>query len=139
LKQLAAALKLAVDPELARDKLLEDLAFLERAAGSVFNSLRDNHLLIDRSEHLQELARFNRQFVALLEDIIAGRPTGAAALLPEGGRELVERIRQDLVRELAEIRETVTSHRLGAGDQEHIVSEEEFKFLLASEESSGDS
>jgi hypothetical protein len=94
--------------------------------------------LIDRSEHLQELARFNRQFVALLEDIIAGRPTGAAALLPEGGRELVERIRQDLARELAEIRETVTSHRLGAGDQEHIVSEEEFKFLLASEESPGD-
>jgi len=134
LKQVTAALKLAVDPGLGREKLLGDLDFLQRAAGSVFASLRDNHLLIDRSEHLQDLARFDRQLVSLLEETASGRSPGTAALLPQGGQEALERIRQALLGELAEIREALSDHRQAPGDHEHIVSEEEFKFLLASEE-----
>src|SRR4030042_2332355 len=86
LKQVASGLKLAVDADLARDRVLEDLAFLERSAGGIFASLRDNHLLIERSDHLQELAGFYRQFLALLEEVAAGKPGGAAPLLSEGGR-----------------------------------------------------
>jgi hypothetical protein len=134
LKQVGAGLKLAVDADLARDRVLEDLAFLERSAGSIFASLRDNHLLIERSDHMQELAGFYRQFLALLEELAAGKPVGAAALLPEGGREAVERIREAIRREQAELRLAITSHRLGAGEHEHIVSEEEFRFLLSPEE-----
>ena len=134
LKQVGAGLKLAVDADLARDRVLEDLAFLERSAGSIFASLRDNHLLIERSDHLQELAGFYRQFLALLEELAAGKPVGAAALLPEGGREAVERIREAIRREQAELRLAISSHRLGAGEHEHIVSEEEFRHLLSPEE-----
>ena len=129
LKQVGAGLKLAVDADLARDRVLEDLAFLERSAGSIFASLRDNHLLIERSDHLQELAGFYRQFLALLEELAAGKPVGAAALLSEGGREAIRR-------ELAELRLAISSHRLGEGEHEHIVSEEEFRFLLSPEEGS---
>jgi hypothetical protein len=136
LKQVGAGLKLAVDADLARDRVLEDLAFLERSAGSIFASLRDNHLLIERSDHLQELAGLYRQFLVLLEELAAGKPVGAAALLPEGGREVVERIREAIRRELAELRLAISSHRLGEGEHEHIVSEEEFRFLLSPEEGS---
>jgi len=136
LKQVSAGLKLAVDADLARDRVLEDLAFLERAASGIFSSLRDNHLLIERSDHLQELAGFYRQFFSLLEELEAGKPAGAAAVLPEGGREMVERIREAIRREQAELRLAISSHRLGAGEHEHIVSEEEFRFLLSPEESS---
>ncbi len=57
-------------------------------------------------------------------------------MLPEGGREVVERIREAIRREQAELRLAISSHRLGAGDHEHIVSEEEFRFLLSPEEGS---
>ena len=133
LKQVTAGLKLAVDAELARDRVLEDLGFLQRSAGGIFASLRENHLLIERSEHLQQLAGFYRQFLALLEELAAGKPAGAAAVLPQGGREVVERIREAIRREQAELRLAISSHRLGAGDHEHIVSEEEFRFLLSPE------
>jgi len=134
LKQVSSGLKLAVDAGLARDKVLEDLAFLERAAGQVSASLQDSRLLIDRSEHLRELMAFNRQFLALLEEVAAGRPAGAAAILPEGGREVVERLREATTRELAALRQTVSNQRLAAADHEHIVSEEEFRHLLSPEE-----
>ncbi len=136
LKQVAAGLKLAVDADLARDRVLEDLGFLQRSAGGIFASLRENHLLIERSDHLQQLAGFYRQFLALLEELAAGKPAGAAAVLPEGGREVIERIREAIRREQAELRLAISSHRLGAGEHEHIVSEEEFRFLLSPEESS---
>ena len=134
LKQVSAGLKLAVDAELARDKVLEDLSFLQRAAGQVSAALQDSRLLIDRSDHLRELSSFNRQFLALLEELAAGRLTGAATLLPEGGREVVERLRQATRLELGALRQAVSTQRLAAADHEHIVSEEEFRHLLSPEE-----
>jgi hypothetical protein len=134
LKQVGAGLKLAVDADLARDRVLEDLGFLQRSAGGIFASLRENHLLIERSEHLQQLAGFYRQYLAVLEELAAGKPAAAPAVLAEGGREVVERIREAIRREQAELRLAISSHRLGAGDHEHIVSEEEFRFLLSPEE-----
>jgi len=134
LKQVSAGLKLAVDAELARDKVLEDLSFLQRAAGQVSAALQDSRLLIDRSDHLRELSSFNRQFLALLEELAAGRLAGSAALLPEGGREVVERLRQATQLELGALRQAVSTQRLAAADHEHIVSEEEFRHLLSPEE-----
>jgi hypothetical protein len=49
---------------------------------------------------------------------------------------MVERIREAIRREQAELRLAISSHRLGAGEHENIVSEEEFRFLLSPEESS---
>jgi hypothetical protein len=134
LKQVSSGLKLAVDAGLARDKILEDLSFLERGAGLVSASLQDSRLLIERSEHLRELASFNRQFLALLEELAGGRLAGAAVILPGGGREVVERLKASTQRELGALRQAASSQRLAAGDHEHIVSEEEFRHLLAPEE-----
>jgi hypothetical protein len=88
--------------------------------------------LIERVEHLNSLAKLNRHLVAALEDIMGGRVPAAAAL--ESERETLARIRQARLEEQSAIREAIAAHRMAAGDQEHIVSEEEFKFLLASEE-----
>lgn len=134
LKQAGSSLKLNVDAELLKDKLIEDLLFLDRSCGSIFSSLQANHMLIDRLDHLKDLAKFNRQYIGLLEDIAKGSLAGASVL--EDQREVLERIRQGRSRELAEIREAIASHRLSAGDKEQIVSEEEFKFLLSSGEDS---
>jgi hypothetical protein len=133
-KQVASALKLAVDAELARDKIMEDLRFLDRSSAAIFHSLAGNHLLIERVEHLNGLAKLNRHLVAALEDVLGGRVPAAAAL--DSDREALGRIRQARLAEQSAIREAIATHRMAAGDQEHMVSEEEFKFLLASEEES---
>ncbi len=132
LKQVGSALKLSVDAELARDKILEDLRFLDRASAAIFNSLAGNHQLIERVEHLNSLAKLNRHLVATLEDVLGSRVPGAAAL--EGEREALGRIRQARLAAQSTIRDAVATQRMAAGDEEHMVSEEEFKFLLASEE-----
>lgn len=131
-KQVAAALKLAVDADLARDKILEDLRFLDRSCAAIFASLAGNHLLIERVEHLNSLARLNRHLVAALEELLSGRAPASGVL--EGERETLNRIRQARLEEQAAIREAIAAQRMAAGDREHIVSEEEFKFLLASED-----
>ena len=132
LKQVGSTLKLSVDAELAREKILEDLRFLDRASAAIFNSLAANHQLIERVEHLNSLAKLNRHLVATLEDILGGKVPGAAAL--EGEREALGRIRQARLAAQSAIREAVATQRMAAGDEEHMVSEEEFKFLLASQE-----
>jgi Mg2+ and Co2+ transporter CorA len=132
LKGVTASLKLNIDTDLYRDKILDDIRFLDKTASSIHQSLKANHLMIDRLAHLKSLQKMNAAFIALLEDILEERLPLASAL--EQDFDLLQRIQSTREAELAGLQEM--SWKLGerAEDQEQIVSEKEFKFLLSSEE-----
>jgi hypothetical protein len=88
--------------------------------------------MIDRFTHLKGLHKLNSSFIALLEDILEERLPLASSL--EQDFDLLQRIQSNRETELAGINEMITKQKGSTGDQDQIVSEEEFKFLLSAEE-----
>jgi hypothetical protein len=131
-KGISASLKLNIDTDLYRDRIIEDIRFLDRTSASIYQSLISNHLMIDRFTHLKGLQKLNSGFIALLEDILEERLPLASSL--EQDFDLLQRIQSNRETELAGINEIIIKQKGLTGDQEQIVSEEEFKFLLSAEE-----
>jgi len=131
-KGITAALKLNIDTALYRDRIVEDIRFLDKTSSTIYQSLKANQLMIDRLNHLKGLRKLNSDFIALLEDILEERLPMAADL--EQDFDLLQRIQSNREVELNGLREMIARLADSAGDQEQIVSEQEFKFLLSPEE-----
>ncbi len=131
-KGISASLKLNIDTNLYRDRIVEDIRFLDKTSSNIFQSLKANHLMIDRLAHMKGLQKLNRDIIALLEEILEERIPLASSL--EQDFDLLQRIQSNRESELAHIKEMVVEHNNASPDQEQIVSEEEFKYLLSSEE-----
>ncbi|UCF97212.1 MAG: hypothetical protein JSV89_18875 [Spirochaetaceae bacterium] len=131
-KGIAAGLKLNIDTDLYRDRIIEDIRFLDKTCSSIYQSLRANHLMIDRLTHLKGLMKLNSIFIELLEDVLEERYPLASAL--EQDFDLLQRIQSTREVELAGLKEMIAKLGDEGVDQEQIVSEQEFKFLLSSDE-----
>ena len=131
-KSISASLLLNIDTDLYRDRIIEDIRFLDKTSASIYQSLKANHLMIDRFTHLKGLQKLNSKVIALLEDILEERFPLASSL--EQDFDLLQRIQSNRETELAGINEMITKQKESTDDQEPIVSEEEFKFLLSTEE-----
>lgn len=132
LKQIDAAFKLNIDAALFKDRIVEEIRFLDTASEDIFQALQNNSLMIDRWEHLKELQKLNRNFVALMEAIVAGKQPLAQAL--EDSVPLIERLLEARRSQLHHIRELTASYQLAQGDADQIVSETEYRYLLSPEE-----
>lgn len=132
LKQITSAFKLSIDTELFRDKVVEDLFFLDRTINGIFSSLKMNSLIIDRLDHLKDLQKLNKDFVQLLEDTLNIHSPFAHYLsdLFEDLQNIKENHQQDIV----EIKEIITGSRFSSVEEDQMVSAEEFKILLSQEE-----
>jgi hypothetical protein len=128
-KGIAAGLKLNIDTGLYRDRILEDIRFLDKTCSSIYQSLKADHLMIDRLTHIKGLQKLNANFIALLGDILEERLPLASAL--EQDFDLLQRIQSNREVELAGLKEMIAKLGEPGGDQEQIVSEQEFKFLLS--------
>jgi hypothetical protein len=135
LKQLRAAFKLNIDAALFKDRLIEEIRFLDAASDEIYQSLQGNTLMIDRWEHLKELQKLNRSFISLMEDILAGEPPLAQAL--EESYPFVERLLEARRSQQNRIRDLTSGYQLSPGEAEQTVSEAEYRHLLSpdSEES----
>ena len=131
-KGISASLLLNIDTDLYRDRIIEDIRFLDKTSASIYQSLKANHLMIDRFTHLKGLQKLNSKVIALLEDILEERLPLASSL--DQDFDLLQRIQSNRETELAGINEMITKQKGSTDDQEPIVSEEEFKFLLSAEE-----
>ena len=131
LKQLTAAFKLNIDVGVFKERIIEEIRFLDTAIEEIFQSLERNPLMIDRLDHLKDLQKLNRSFVTVMEDILAGDLPLAQAL--EDSVPLVERLLEARRDQLSRLRELTAVHQLSQGEAEQIVSEAEFRYLLAPE------
>jgi hypothetical protein len=135
LTQLAAAFKLNIDVTLFKDRLIEEIRFLDAASDEIYQSLQSNPLMIDRWEHLKELQKLNRNFISLMEEILAGKLPLSQAL--EESYPLVERLLEARRAQQQRIRDLTSGYQVSEGEAEQIVSEAEYRHLLSpdSEES----
>jgi hypothetical protein len=128
-KGIAAGLRLNIDTNLYRDRIVEDMRFLDRTCSNIYQSLKADHLMIDRLAHIKGMQKLNANFIALLEDVLEERVPLASAL--EQDFDLLQRIQSNREVELGGLKEMVATLGESGGDQEQIVSEQEFKYLLS--------
>ncbi len=121
------AVKLDIDSSLFLDKFVEDIMFVESILGRLYLSLKENDMLIRRSEHLRRIMRSKQVFSELLGNITSGDTTIGKNLYPffPKFRELIAEQREHI----SEIRNLLSSPSSG-DQQEDMVSQEEFRILL---------
>ena len=127
---LQDALKLEVDPDLFADRIAGDIGWIDSITGSLYRSLRESSLYVKRQEHLKELAKLKRYFAEALDTLIAGSAPLSEALLARlpGLRGM----RDAHTRDIGEIKLLVEGR--GTPEDEHVVSPEELKFLMTSDD-----
>lgn len=69
-RMIDAGLRLDVDPEYFRDKILEDIFFIDATLLRVYSSLKENALLINRTGHLRTLRRTIAAYVDFLRRLL---------------------------------------------------------------------
>jgi hypothetical protein len=127
---LQDTLKLEVDPEIFRERLLGDIAWIESTIAGLYKSLRESSLYVKRQEHLKELQKLKRAFAEAL-DAVAEKRSPFAEHVPEK-LEQMRGIRDAQVRDTEDIKALIAGK--GAPEEEHMVSPEELKFLMTAEE-----
>ncbi len=127
---LQDALKLEVDPDLFADRIAGDIGWIDSITGSLYRSLRESSLYVKRQEHLKELAKLKRYFAEALDTVLAGTVPLSEPLLAKlpGLRGM----RDAHARDIAEIKLLIEGR--GAPEDEHVVSPEELKFLMTSDD-----
>jgi len=127
---LQDALKLEVDPELFAERIAGDIGWIDSITGSLYRSLRESSLYVKRQEHLKELAKLKRYFSEAL-DAVLGRTAPLSDALLERLPGL-RGIRDAHARDIADIKLLLEGK--GSPEEEHIVSQEELKFLMTSDD-----
>ncbi len=123
-------LKLDVDPELFRDRVLGDIAWVDATIGRLYRSLRDSPVFVKRQDHLRELSKLMRAFIDALDALVEKR-VPFAEHVAESAPDLRSR-REMSARDV----DAITGLLAGAGsaEEEHIVSAEELRFLMTAED-----
>jgi hypothetical protein len=127
---LQDTLKLDIDPELFKERLLGDIAWIDATTASLYKSLRESSLYVKRQEHLKELQKLKRAFAEALESIVDKR-SPFAEHVPDRLEEL-RGSRDAQIRDIEDIRALIVG--TGAPEEEHMVSPEELKILMTAEE-----
>lgn len=121
-------LKLEIDPEFFRDRVLGDIAWADAMIGRIYQGLLASSLFVKRQEHLREIQKLKRAFIDVLDGLLQKRVPFAehvADSLPG-----LRSIRDVHEKDIAEIRTTLAGKGPGALEEEHMVSPEELKFLM---------
>lgn len=130
-KSLKSGMNLDIDPDIFRDKITEDIFFIDSVFFRLLTSLKQNRRLIKRQEYLRMLLRALRGYGEFLSDAIEGTLPFSRHLAPL--EEKFSAVRAHVQEISREIREILKSEG-GAEEVSSMVSAEEYEFLLQQEE-----
>jgi hypothetical protein len=135
-KVLGNGLKLELDADYFKDKVLEDILFIDRTLHQIYEALSVNAYLINRKGHLRELMRAKRSFADLLDEVINGKSRFSHELSPFESK--LSSARAQHISDISDIQDSVEPGQ-SAEQSGDVVSQDEFRFLFSDEENSGES
>lgn len=127
IKTLQQGLNLEIDPEYFREKIIEDILFIDTCLQQLFSALRDNSYLITRHQHLRDLHRATSLFVDFLDGILDEKYRFAPQLRTAYAKLKACRIEQQ--KNCDDIRALLYDPP-PADEHEDTVSPDEFRFLM---------
>lgn len=134
-KSLRSGMTLDLDAEIFRDKITEDIFFVDSVFFRLLTSLKQNDRLIKRQEYLRMLLRALRSYGDFLGEATAGELPFGKHLLPL--EEKFASVRAHVQEISQEIRE-ILREEAGRDENSSVISAEEYAFLLEQEEEDGE-
>lgn len=135
-KSLKSGMNLELDPDVFRDKITEDILFIDSVFFRLLTFLKQNDRLIKRQEYLRMLLRALRNYDEFLGQTVAGTLPFSKHLSNLG--EKLGAVREHVQEISQEIRD-ILREESGREDAGSIISPEEYEFLLQQEEDEEDS
>ena len=135
-KVLSNGLKLELDSDYFRDKVLEDILFVDRTLEQIYEALRVNAYLINRKGHLRELMRAKRSFADLLDEVISGKGRFSHELSEYDSK--LSSARTQHLSDLSDIQNTIEPGQVSERSED-VVSQDEYRFLFRDEDDSTES
>lgn len=135
LRTTDAGLRLDIDPEYFRDKILEDIFFIDATLLRIYSSLKESSLLINRSGHLRSLRRTVSAFIEFLqrlldEELGIGDVVQSYRAKLSGSLHAHERIRTEL--------DATLERDLPDEENADTISSQEYGYLLAGGDEDGE-
>jgi hypothetical protein len=131
LQELDYGVKLDVQSVRFLDRYQADIAFLDEALADYHGALRSNPQLPGRQAYLRSLHRVEAEFATFLSRLTGGSSALGKALAPlHDSLVAMQRRHAELAREAQEL---LTESSEGAGSGQPVISDEEFRILLADE------
>jgi hypothetical protein len=131
-KALRDGVRLDIDAKYFGQKLIQDILHIALVIDDIFKPLKTNVYLLKRHNYLKDMKRLKKQFIELLEDIIENKVPQAHIFATS--IEKLKEIRKVYCKDMIEIKSLLPKSSSEHGEEEHMVSEEEFKFLLLPDE-----
>lgn len=128
IKSLSNGIALEIDPDFFRDKVVEDIAFVNTTLNRLNDSLQENVYLIRRAEYMRELARAVHGFCDFLDSVHSTESAFGEALRESS--DTLQRYRSEQSEVLNYLNRTIRSEKTQVTEEEHIVSRDEYRFLL---------
>ena len=130
-KSLRSGMSLDLDSELFRDKITEDILFIDGVFLRLLTALKQNRRLIKRREYLRMMLRSLKGYDEFLKDTLSGSLLFGKELAPleeklRSLRSHVHEISREIRELLEEANDTVET---GA-----LISDEEYRFLFEQDE-----
>lgn len=136
LRVVESGLRLEIDMEFFRDKILDDLLFIDAMIMRMNTALRENEHLLHRITYFRSLRRAITAYTVFLDQLLDGSMNGADAFEPYHEKLASSRSEHITLRhEVDAILDSVDPE----SSEETIVSSEEYGFLLAGDLQSDDS
>lgn len=127
IKTLQKGLNLDVDPDFFRQKILDDIFFIDSSLTNLFASLCDSEFLIARRQYLRDLQRTIAFLIDIMDGILDEKYRFAAQL--RSAFIKIKACRLQLDKMITDIRSMLTD-ATPEDEHEDTVSQDEFRFLL---------
>ncbi len=127
-KTLRDGMTLDIDHDLFLDKVIEDIFFVDSLLVRLYASVRENIHMLRRIEYLRTISRAKKGFSDFLDAVLREELPFAASLgafFPK-----LRSSRDEHLRDVMDIQSFLVSERLEPPDEEEIISQEEYRFLL---------
>ena len=131
-KKLSDGIKLDIDPHSFKDKIYEEILFINNTTGNLFNSLKKSQLKINRDLLLKNMLRLNRHYSNLLNDIINDNCSFTKYL--QDYVDKLSSIQGQHAEYIEEIEDLLSEISKGSNGDQEIISEEEMRILLTDNE-----
>ncbi|MFW6363371.1 MAG: hypothetical protein ACOC0D_05950 [Spirochaeta sp.] len=135
IKTLQKGMNLEIDSDYFRDKILEDILFLDSCLLQMFKSLSSSQFLITRHQHLRDLQRTTALFIDLLDGVLDDAFQFSEQLRSAFVKLKACRLEQE--RNCADINAILTGDT-PEDEHEDTVSQDEFRFLLTPNQDNDD-
>jgi hypothetical protein len=131
-KLLKDGLKLDLHKGLFLNNYCEDIFFIAETIRKISDALKNSPLLVGRLEHGKNLSRLEKQFAAVLTDILRDEKPWAQAM--QESFEHLKKILYTINNDLVDLKSMLAEVKTKSEDDKYIISEEEYKVLLFDEE-----